>query len=214
MFSGCTNLTAVPALPGYMAVNNDFGSCYNEMFDSCSSLIVSDTQTADAQYLWKIPTSNTFITGGASYGMSAFYGCAGTRASHNINIENGGYNQYYTQNSPIVPEPMPMYTVTYKAGDGSGSDYIVSNIIKGSAHTLVTLSKTGFIAPEGKVLDKWALGSASGTQYAAGTSYTVNEDTTFVAIYKDAPEFFGLCFTANTASSSVTLNSAVSPTLG
>jgi len=133
------------------------------------------------------------------------------RSSDSLMVSIGSSKTYYTQNTPIGPAPTPMYAVTYKAGDGSGNDYVVTDIEEGTAHTLVSFATAGFTAPEGKIFDKWALGSASGTQYAAGASYTVNADTIFVAVYKDILAYPGLCFTANTAGSTVKMSVNGSP---
>ena len=68
MFWGCTYLETLPALPATTLADN----CYTEMFNGCASLYVSDTQTAEAQYEWRIP-ANGVITGTDDYGQSYMF---------------------------------------------------------------------------------------------------------------------------------------------
>lgn len=95
MFKGCTSLTTAPNLPA-TTLNL---MCYAGMFADCTSLYVSDTQTTDAPYAWRIPTSGTF-TNTYSQG-SMFNNCLGTRASNSMAGASGQSYTYYTQNPPV-----------------------------------------------------------------------------------------------------------------
>ena len=96
MFPGCTSLTTAPELPATTLADY----CYQSMFYGCTSLYVSDTQTPDAQYEWRIPT-NSVITGTTYSQASMFTNCPGTRSSDDLAGEVGQQYIYYTQNPPI-----------------------------------------------------------------------------------------------------------------
>ncbi len=93
-----------------------------------------------------------------------------------IGIKAKGGAVYYDE---IVikwtPAVINKYTVTYKAGEAEGDDVVVPNIEEGTPITLAaadTYSKDGYTF----------MGWNDGTQtYAAGASYTVNDDVTFTA---------------------------------
>lgn len=97
MFAYCTSLTTAPELPATTLVDYT----YDYMFYNCTSLYVSDTQTVEAQYEWRIPT-NAVITGTDNYEQfDMFTGCLGTRASDDLAGEVGQQYIYYTQNEPV-----------------------------------------------------------------------------------------------------------------
>ena len=73
-----------------------------------------------------------------------------------------------------------MRTVTFAAGDGSGTMAPVS-VAEASSYVL---PECGFTAPEGKEFDGWMV---NGVKHAAGDSVVINEDTTITATWKDIP---------------------------
>lgn len=96
MFNACTSLITPPALRATVLL--DFS--YSGMFYGCTSLYVSDTQTAEAQYEWRIP-ANAPISGPIWTQNNMFYGCLGTRASNDFAGVTGLQYTYYTQNEPV-----------------------------------------------------------------------------------------------------------------
>ena len=75
------------------------------------------------------------------------------------------------------------YAITFNANGGSGTMDAATST--GANYTLPACT---FAAPGGKVFDKWARGSTSGTKYAAGTALTdISAATTFYAIWTDDP---------------------------
>ena len=95
MFQSCSALTTAPELPATKLAKG----CYANMFEGCSSLYVSDTQTAQAQYEWRIPTNDAMKT---TYSQaSMFTNCLGTRSSDDLAGEVGQQYVYYTQNPPV-----------------------------------------------------------------------------------------------------------------
>ena len=75
--------------------------------------------------------------------------------------------------------------VSFDANTGSGTmDNEMS--YKGN----YSLPNCSFTAPSGKRFKCWAVGSASGTQYNAGASYTITDDVTFYAVWEDIPRAF------------------------
>jgi hypothetical protein len=79
-----------------------------------------------------------------------------------------------------TPENTPStYTITYSPGEGSGS---IAPVIKKEGETIRLSDGTGFTAPEGKTFDNWKDGA--GNAYAAGSSYSRNEDLSLTAQWK------------------------------
>ena len=81
-------------------------------------------------------------------------------------------------------QPVNKYTVTYKAGDGTGSDYLDQNIDEGTSRALVTFAATGFTAPAGYQFAAW---SVDGTQKQPGETIVVNANKTVTAVYEQIP---------------------------
>lgn len=78
---------------------------------------------------------------------------------------------------------MKPYNVFYDANGGSGEmDFY------GGAKGNITLLECSFTAPTGKQFKCWAENSTSGTQYAAGATYSVTNDAVMYAIWEDAPD--------------------------
>ena len=96
MFDGCTSLTTVPELPATALAYN----CYGGMFNGCTSLYASGTQTAEAPYEWRIPT-NAVISGTTYLQYVMFTNCLGTRTADDFAGEAGQQYIYYTQNPPV-----------------------------------------------------------------------------------------------------------------
>jgi hypothetical protein len=78
--------------------------------------------------------------------------------------------------------PSPSYTISYSPGEGSGS---IASVIKKEGETIRLSDGTGFTAPEGKSFENWKDGA--GNAYAAGSSYSKDEDLSLTAQWK-APE--------------------------
>lgn len=91
MFSGCSNLEALPALPATTMKNY----CYRDMFRNCSKIKLSSTQTWDYQTKYRIPTSWTGSTA-TSWNSNMFSNTWGTFTSNpSINTT------YYTSNTVV-----------------------------------------------------------------------------------------------------------------
>lgn len=78
-------------------------------------------------------------------------------------------------------------TVSYNANGGSGSTSSNSGTMYyNNGNTLgatITLRSNGF-SYTNRTFQKWASGSAAGTQYSVGATVTITSDTTFYAIWK------------------------------
>lgn len=84
----------------------------------------------------------------------------------------------------VTYESVPVgYSVTYKAGSGTGNDYVVNDIPAGS-YTLVDFDTTGFSSPKGQRFKCWSISSK---EYNAGSTYTISGNTTVTALYEDLP---------------------------
>ena len=75
--------------------------------------------------------------------------------------------------------PLADCTITFNAGDGSGS--MASVTVK--AGTNYTLPECGFTAPDDQEFKAWEIG---GKEYKVGDSYTVNEDTEIKALWENS----------------------------
>ena len=71
-----------------------------------------------------------------------------------------------------------VFTITFDANGGEGSMSAESV----PAGTNYVLPACGFTAPDGKEFDKWQIGE---TDYAVGATYTVNDNTTIKAVWKN-----------------------------
>ena len=91
MFANCPNLTVLPELPATQLAQN----CYGNMFANCSSLKISETQTGDYQYAYRIPTSGTGST--ASYWNSGMFGNTGGTFTGAPSVNT----TYYTDHAPV-----------------------------------------------------------------------------------------------------------------
>lgn len=72
-------------------------------------------------------------------------------------------------------------TISFNANGGSGS---MEAVVRGY-NTVYALPACGFTAPEGKVFDGWAEGSAVGTVRSVGYEHTVTGNITFYATWRD-----------------------------
>ena len=73
------------------------------------------------------------------------------------------------------------HTISFNANGGSGS---MDNVVR-AYNTTYNLPACTFTAPDGKVFDGWAEGSAEGTVRAVGYSHTVAGNITFYAKWRD-----------------------------
>lgn len=91
MFDGCTSLTTLPALPATLFSDDDW---YYGMFNRCTNIKVSRTQTSVYAYEYRIPTQGSGPSGTIS---QMFTGTGGTfTGSPSMNTT------YYTNNQPIT----------------------------------------------------------------------------------------------------------------
>lgn len=90
-----------------------------------------------------------------------------------------GSNHTVNANATFVAQWTPVYTITYKAGEGAeGEDVVLSNIEEGTNITLATKPE-GFTY-SGHVFAGWKL-NGEGDVLAAGSGHTVNANANFVA---------------------------------
>lgn len=91
MFMGCTSLATIPELPATTLANH----CYHSMFMNCSALKISETQTAECQYEYRIPTTGTGTT--ATYALKDMFKSTGGTYTSDPTINT----TYYTNNEPV-----------------------------------------------------------------------------------------------------------------
>ena len=92
------------------------------------------------------------------------------------------------KNTAKLKLDVPTYTVTYKPGDGAGTDKL-RTYNKGGLLPNMTAEDFGFTAPEGKVFDCWKWSADKGTEQAPlpGKPDTIDCDLIAVAQWKSAP---------------------------
>lgn len=127
------------------------------------------------------------LTQAAKSGWTARGWATGTTGDAIIVLKNGGT---FERGSNYTLYGMYQQTITVSyAGNGAtsgstaaqtGTRYYNSN--GNVVNPKFTLSANGF-AKTGYSFTKWALGSAGGTQYAAGASVTLSANTTFYALW-------------------------------
>lgn len=93
----------------------------------------------------------------------------------------------------------PSYTMSFNKNGGGGSQPSET-----STGLTYVLPECTFTAPTGKTFDKWAMGSAGGTQYDTGDTVTVSSDTEFYAIWKNSSSSTVLSFSSGEYSGSGT----------
>jgi hypothetical protein len=93
MFRGCTSLTTAPNLPATTLASY----CYDSMFYGCTAFKVSKTKAGSYQYSWRLPTSGTGTTAGAtSWNDSMLKNTGGPYTS------DPTFNTtYYVENPPV-----------------------------------------------------------------------------------------------------------------
>ena len=74
MFAGCTSLTSAPALPATTLANY----CYQRMFQDCTSLKVSETQTEKYATAWRIPSTGEITSTATQWNDNMLTNTGGT----------------------------------------------------------------------------------------------------------------------------------------
>lgn len=91
-FRNCSALITAPALPA----NNLAEYCYNSMFNGCTNLKISTTQSGIYQYAWRIPESGTISSTYLGWNTDMFKNTGGTFTGNpTINTT------YYVENQPV-----------------------------------------------------------------------------------------------------------------
>lgn len=76
----------------------------------------------------------------------------------------------------------PQYTVTYEPGENGTGTMKPKKVSKGDK---LTLPASEFDPPKGKVFDQWSI---AGKKYSVNDDVDIAQDTTVIALWKDAPE--------------------------
>ena len=101
----------------------------------------------------------------------------------NYFVRYAGDKNHFASSDTVVTvgegTPLADCTITFNAGDGSGS--MASVTVK--AGTNYTLPECGFTAPDDQEFKAWEIG---GKEYKVGDSYTVNEDTEIKALWENS----------------------------
>lgn len=91
MFEGCTNLTTLPELPSIKLPT----SCYESMFRGCTSIKISETQTDEYPYEYRIPTTGTGTK--SDMALDFMFEATGGTFTDRPTINT----TYYTTNQPV-----------------------------------------------------------------------------------------------------------------
>lgn len=161
--------------------------------------------TADGKYLEADGTNVQLVSAQSANTLFQLETAAAGTDSYYIKCDSATYNgnaqyiEYYggyftvyslnTSNTPIFtfqffsedgegPTPVETYTVSFNAGEGSGTMADVTDVT-----SPYTLPECTFTAPEGKVFAGWQ--AADGTVHAAGAQVTLEGNATFTATWKE-----------------------------
>ena len=106
---------------------------------------------------------------------------AGWKLNGEGDMLQAGDDYEVNANVTFIAQWSAAYTITYKAGEGSGSDVLVNNVPAGAYE----LAECTFTAPEGKIFAGWKL-NGEGETLSAGASYEVAGSVEFVAQWTTA----------------------------
>lgn len=127
---------------------------------------------------WELTSTNNYMKVGDDYYLTA------SIYTYGVRLDVGDYSEFtFTYHEG---QPVQKYSVTYTAGQGTGDDYVVSDVEAGSSHALVTFETAEFTAPEGQQFKGWQVGNDA-ELHDAGYEVTVSGDVTVTAIYEDIP---------------------------
>lgn len=152
--------------------------------DTSKSIItlsdVSLSLTADAQDELRSDTALDITSGGYIDGTIKIY-------TYELSLI-GKSKEAPAENTAKLKLAVPTYSVTYKPGDGAGTDKL-RTYNKGDLLPNMTAEDFGFTAPEGKVFDCWKWSADKGTEQAPlpGKPDTIDCDLIAVAQWKSAP---------------------------
>lgn len=171
------------ALHGYLPPF--FGELAEDMTTTENSAVFTVSGDHSAEFAtklgdgWNLVSDNNYMLVGDNYYLTASIYTYGVRS-----LPVGDYSEFtfaYHEGQPVQK-----YTVTYTAGQGTGDNYVVSDVEAGSLHALVTFETAAFTAPEGQQFKGWQVDNDTELR-AAGYEVTVSADVTVTAIYEDIP---------------------------
>lgn len=167
------------ALHGYLPPF--FGELAEEMTTTENSAVFTVSGDHSAEFAaklgdgWNLVSDNNYMLVGDNYYLTA------SIYTYGVRLDVGDYSEFtFTYHEG---QPVQKYTVTYTAGQGTGDNYVVSDIEAGSLHALVAFETAEFTAPEGQQFKGWQVGNDA-ELHDAGYEVTVNGDVTVTAIYE------------------------------
>lgn len=106
------------------------------------------------------------------------------------NIREAGSKYTVTEAVTFVAQWISVYTITYKAGEGTGDDVVVENVPVGNYQ----LAENTFTAPESKEFAGWKLNN-EGDVLAANSDFEVTANAEFTAQWSIIKQQAGLAYT-------------------
>ena len=170
------------ALHGYLPPY--FGELVEDLTTTENSAVFTVSGDHSAEFAaklgdgWNLVSDNNYMLVGDNYYLTA------SIYTYGVRLDVGDYSEFtfaYHEGQPVQK-----YTVTYTAGQGTGDNYVVSDVEAGSLHALVTFETAAFTAPEGQQFKGWQVGDDTELR-AAGYEVTVSGDVTVIAIYEEIP---------------------------
>lgn len=170
------------ALHGYLPPF--FGELIEDMTTTENSAVFTVSGDLSGEFAaklgdgWELTSTNNYMKVGDDYYLTA------SIYTYGVRLDVGDYSEFtFTYHEG---QPVQKYSVTYTAGQGTGDDYVVSDVEAGSSHALVTFETAEFTAPEGQQFKGWQVGNDAELR-DAGYEITVDGDVTVTAIYEDIP---------------------------
>ena len=169
MFQGCTSLTQVPELPATTLAQG----CYRSMFQRCTAIKLSSTQTGEYTQEYRIPSSGTGTVGTDSLENMFAYTGGTFKGTPEINTTYYLSNTNEVIRGPIVEGPIVV-------------DITASNI---SDYFTVTNGSSYYFKGEGNVFTTNNAGVNSSSAYTILTAKQDISEISFDYSYSSEPRY-------------------------
>jgi|GEM_PF-3258368 len=115
----------------------------------------------------------------------------GWQVGNDTELRAAGYEVTVNDNVTVIAIyediSVQKFTITYKAGYGTGEDIVINDVEAGSSHILKTFAETQFVAPSGQQFKGWRVGSETELRDPGYEILNIQADVKIFANYEDIP---------------------------